>query len=188
MVVLSMSCVSILLSVYILSLHHQRGKPRRCPKFVKTLAFTIFAPLLCLKLRSSGHVTGSYKRRESARNSDKSSREKQEMIHLDGIKEHRTLEEEFEELLYDVDLSGMDPVLKHYQEKQNSVNELIHWLHRKHNIECLEDLSFQEWRDVAFVIDRLLFVIFLILTIVSTAVILSMRPEQSLSGFTEIKL
>jgi hypothetical protein len=49
-------------------------------------------------------------------------------------------------------------------------------------------MSFQEWRDVAFVIDRLLFVIFLIVTIVATAGILSLRPEQSLSGFTEIKI
>ncbi|XP_060561240.1 neuronal acetylcholine receptor subunit alpha-10-like [Ruditapes philippinarum] len=188
MVVLSMSCVSILLSVYILSLHHQRGRPLRCPQFIKIIAFSIFAPLLCLKLRSTGHVTGKYKRQEN-KSSTLFKKDKQEMIHLEGIKEHQNFEEELDHLLSDSSLNGgSDPVLKHYQDKQNSVNELIQWLHKKHNLECLEDMSFQEWRDVAFVIDRLLFVIFLIVTIAATAGILSLRPEQSLSGFTEIKI
>lgn len=65
------------------------------------------------------------------------------------MKEYPTLEED------EFDLSGKDTVSK-YQQKQNSVNELMQWLHRKHNIECLEDLSFQKRRDTTFVIDYLL--------------------------------
>lgn len=107
------------------------------------------------------------------------------MMHLDGIAEPPNLDE-FDQLLSDANLNGIDPILRHYQDKQNSVNELIQWLHRKHNIECLEDVSFQEWRDVAFVMDRLFFVIFLSVTIISTIAILSQRPDHALKGFTEI--
>jgi hypothetical protein len=149
----------------------------------------VLARLLCLKVRSARHLRGNYIKRGDSYNSSKHYYDdKRETIHLDGIPECPTLEDEFDTLLGDAAVNGIDPVLKNYQEKQNSVNELIHWLHRKHNIESIEDLSFQEWRDVAFVMDRLFFVIFLFITILSTAAILSLRPEQELSGFMEIQL
>lgn len=188
MVVLTMSCVSILFSVYILSIHHQRGKPLKCPHVVKFITFSIIAPALCLKLRSSGHVSvNERKGREKRPKKDKSFQDNQEVINLVGLSESCPLQEEYGAVLNaDSNLNDIDPILKHYKEKESSVNDLIHWLHSKQKSECIEDISFQEWRDVAFVLDRLLFVVFLLITVLSTALILNLRPDHTLTGFTQI--
>ena len=81
-----------------------------------------------------------------------------------------------------------DLELRQLQDRQDAVNDLITWLHRKHKSEMNEDISFQEWRDVAFVADKLLFVLFLVLNITATAVILSLRPQQDISGFHPISV
>ena len=190
MVVLSMSCLSILFSVYILSLHHQRGKPRRCPKTIKYVICSIIAPALCLKLRSSGHMT-SNKRKGSTRNPKKeketSQHDQHEVIDLMNMSDSDKLKEEYMKMLNaDNKLNDIDPILKHYRDKESSVNELIVWLHTKQRSESIEDESFQEWRDIAFVLDRLLFVVFLFVTVISTAYILSLRPEHEQLDFTEI--
>ena len=180
-----MSCLSILFSVGILSIHHQRGKPSRCPEVIKFIVFSLIAPLLCLKLRSSGHVKRNSVRGKPSR-PKRSFPDKPEIIQLDGRCDVSEVEEEFETFMTEQSLPDFDLDLRNFQEKQNSVNELIQWLHRKHRTETIEDLSFQEWRDVAFVLDRLLFVVFLVVTVISTVAILGMRPEQALTGFTKV--
>ena len=46
MVVLSTSCLSVLLSVLILSIHHQNPRPRRPPRWLRKLCVCVFCPLL----------------------------------------------------------------------------------------------------------------------------------------------
>jgi len=202
MVVLTMSCVSILFSVYILSIHHQRGKPMRCPRVIKFIFFKIIAPALFLTLRS-----------ESRSKAENNRKKKMEMLsdyeselsesprgggdangHLLKLQDINNVEFASDEMLNDIritsetTLQDIDPVLKHYKEKEKSVCELISWLQTKQKSEGEEDQFFQEWRDVAYVLDRVLFVVFLLTTVISTAYILSKRPEQVLSGFTEIRI
>lgn len=188
MVVLSMSCLSILLSVYILSIHHQRGKPIRCPYMVKYVTFSFIARILCLKVRSSGHVsTQNRQGRKRNQKKDNYFEDHQEVINLVGMSDSCNGQDEYSRVINaDSNLNDLDPILKHYREKESSVNELIKWLHSKQKSECLEDESFQEWRDVAYVLDRLLFVVFLLITVISTALILSLRPDHDLTGFSEI--
>lgn len=182
-----MSCLSILFSVYILSIHHQRGKPVRCPKSIKFVAFSIIAPALCLKIRSSGHVaTKKANGQEKDQKEDNCFDEANEVINLMQMPDPEMLKDEYAKVVNpDNNLNDLDPILKHYKDKESSVNELILWLHNKQQSESIEDESFQEWRDVAFVLDRLLFVVFLITTVVSTALILSLIPDHSLTGFSE---
>lgn len=190
MVVLSMSCLSILFSVYILSIHHQRGKPLRCPKSIKFVTFTIIAPVLCLKLSSSRHMTTKKRQgQEKDQTNEKYLEDQPEVLNLMDMPDTKNFKEEYAKVLNpDSNLNDLDPILKHYKDKESSVNELILWLHNKQKSESVEDESFQEWRDVAFVLDRLLFVVFLFITVISTALILSLRPDHTLTGFTEINV
>ena len=186
MVVLTMSCLSILSSVAVLSLHHQRGKPRQVPKIIRCIAFTIVARVLCLKLKSTKRKRNSV--RQHSRTSKKSFSDIADIFQLDSSGPLNSIHafEEYETSVQDEQMRDVE--LRHLQERQEAVNELIHWLHRKHKAELSEDVSFQEWRDVAFVVDRLLFVLFLILNIIATAVILTMRPAHDASGFVPISV
>ncbi|KAL4216813.1 Neuronal acetylcholine receptor subunit alpha-7 [Mactra antiquata] len=155
------------------------------------LTITVFMLMVADKMPQTSEsisLIRRKKRRGLDVNEMYSFREKQEMIQMEGMVENADDKAEYDRLLAESNLNDIDPVLRHYRDKQNCVNELIQWLHRKHNIECIEDVSFQEWRDVAFVMDRLLFVLFLVVTVISTAAILSLRPDQDLNGFTEIKI
>ncbi|ESO92118.1 hypothetical protein LOTGIDRAFT_176763, partial [Lottia gigantea] len=51
MVVLTTSCLSVLSSVFILGIHHQRGKPHKVPTWLKMFVFRFLSPLLCIKQR-----------------------------------------------------------------------------------------------------------------------------------------
>ena len=186
MVVLTMSCLSILSSVAILSLHHQRGKPRKVPKLIRGVAFSVIAPVLCLKLKSTKR-----KRNTVRQNSRTPKKSFSDIAEIFPMKSHASVNpangiEEYETMCQEDTMRDLE--LRRLQERQDAVNELINWLHKKHKSEINDDMSFQEWRDVAFVADRLLFVLFLVLNIIATAVILSMRPEQDVSGFEPISM
>ena len=191
MVVLTMSCLSILFSVAILSLHHQRGEPRRVPNIVRCIAFSIIAPILCLKLKST-KIKRNVIRQNSTIRKKSFTENMPDLFSLDGHCNCPAMQplhsaDEYETFRAD-DNGTCDLELKQLQERQDTVNDLINWLHRKHKSELNEDISFQEWRDVAFVADRLLFVLFLVLNITATAIILSMRPQQDISGFNPISV
>lgn len=51
MVVLTTSCLSVLSSVLVLSIHHQRGRPSRAPLWLRKLSFHLITPALCLRRR-----------------------------------------------------------------------------------------------------------------------------------------
>ncbi|KAL3884940.1 hypothetical protein ACJMK2_025039 [Sinanodonta woodiana] len=178
MIVLSISCLSILSSVWILSIHHQRGKPTRVPTWIKILVFKILAPILCLTPKTTGSVnikhssvSGKYVRQK------RTFHDTPEIIRLVGIRETVNSGEESEAFLLDRNLHG---TCDHEgKDREDAVNELIAWLQKKYSEESCIDGSYQEWRDVALVLDRLLFVAFLVITIVSTAITLGMRPDDS---------
>ena len=190
MVVLTMSCLSILFSVAILSLHHQRGKPRRVPNIIRCIAFSIIAPVLCLKLKST-KIKRNIIRQNSMTPKKKFSDNKPDLFPLEGkclrpAMQPLNTADEYETFFADDNTCDLE--LIHLQERQDAVNDLINWLYRKHKSELNEDISFQEWRDVAYVADRLLFVLFLGLNVIATAIILTMRPVQDISGFLPISV
>ena len=65
-----------------------------------------------------------------------------------------------------------------YLDRDESLKTLIDVLKARHVTDMNEEDIFKEWRDVAFVLDRMFFVVFLLITTVSTVCILEMRPEE----------
>ncbi|OWF51381.1 hypothetical protein KP79_PYT23148 [Mizuhopecten yessoensis] len=64
-----------------------------------------------------------------------------------------------------------------YLEREDAIKELIDLLQTRHLEELYEEEVYKEWRDVAFVLDRMFFVLFLLITTISTVCILEMRPS-----------
>lgn len=58
------------------------------------------------------------------------------------------------------------------------VRQLIDVIQNKHSQEVKDEEVFREWHDVAYVLDRLLFYVFLFITVVSAICILEMRPPD----------
>ena len=56
------------------------------------------------------------------------------------------------------------------------IQRLISFIQAKHKEEVKDEEVYREWHDVACVLDRLLFYVFLIITVVSSVAILEMRP------------
>ncbi|XP_059173902.1 neuronal acetylcholine receptor subunit alpha-10-like [Physella acuta] len=275
MAVLATSCLSVLSSVLILSIHHQRGRPTRPPPWLRKLCFNIITPVLCLRrprdVSGSGEVItnsekksarGSGTKRESKFGGGSriaSSEESCEYFKMDATKENCTPDDVTpvasgrakatqnstfkqvytprhnnhtqqpqraysplhqqsnnitrEKHIYhqhprhsphhsDSSLPSSPRVARgrvYYPEQEcqdevesddgrqpeNSkvtqtynvvVRYLIGLIKTKHEDEILDEQVFQEWHDIAFVLDRLLFYVFFFITLVSTVSILEMRP------------
>ncbi|XP_076439162.1 uncharacterized protein LOC143278035 [Babylonia areolata] len=58
------------------------------------------------------------------------------------------------------------------------IQRLMSMIQSKHGEEVKDEELYREWHDVACVLDRLLFYVFLIITVVSSAVVLEMRPND----------
>lgn len=183
MVVLATSCLSVLSSVLVLGIHHQRGQPKHVPHWLKIVSFSVLSPVLCIK------KPGQQTRRRRQANKDKKTSKKcrvamedQEFVKLDAPKP---------DSIEQVETPPMEARGAHSMERpvptvvecvssnnySSVVRQLMNLIHKKHLEELKEDEIFREWRDVAFVLDRLLFVVFLFATVISTVFILEMRPD-----------
>ncbi|XP_071098230.1 neuronal acetylcholine receptor subunit alpha-10-like [Haliotis cracherodii] len=183
MVVLATSCLSVLSSVLVLGIHHQRGQPKHVPHWLKIVSFSFLSPVLCIK------KPGQQTRRRRQANKDKKTSKKcrvamedQEFVKLDAPKP---------DSIEQVETPPMEARGGHSSERpvptvmecvssnnySSVVRQLMNLIHKKHLEELKEDEIFREWRDVAFVLDRLLFVVFLFATVISTVFILEMRPD-----------
>ena len=70
MVVLATSCLSVLSSVLVLSIHHQRGRPRRVPDWLRVLVFWVLARVVRVHTYTHHHYA-------TPSSSSSSSRDKQ---------------------------------------------------------------------------------------------------------------
>ncbi|KAI8796617.1 neuronal acetylcholine receptor subunit alpha-4, partial [Biomphalaria glabrata] len=267
MVVLATSCLSVLSSVLILSLHHQHGRPSRAPLWLRKLCFNIISTVLCLQQRRRAiHPLGvnvdttkggnGFKKEAKFRSSSKvaSSEDEREYFRMDhsgqnshgeGVankgpdrfkpaknytydqcypprngarhpyapRKHSTLRQykfypssgpargaaghsdsSFSDKHPGVAAEGADiesldddscdearprvEASRHRQTYSVVVKYLINLIQTRHEGEVRDEEIFQEWHDVAFVLDRLLFYLFFLITLVSTVTILEMRPEE----------
>ncbi|KAK3106581.1 hypothetical protein FSP39_023022 [Pinctada imbricata] len=166
MVVLTMSCLSVLTSVWILSIHHQRGKPRRVPKWLRTIIFRVVAVLFCIKIRQF-----------SGRKSDKDTKLKKLKLSRIGMEDPEIIRmERISDIDQDYASMDADCYRDSPSDRDESLKTLIEVLRARHLTDMNEEEIFKEWRDVAFVLDRMFFVVFLLVTTVSTVCILEMRP------------
>lgn len=279
MVVLATSCLSVLSSVLVLSIHHQRGPPSRAPTWLRKLCFRVIAPLICLRRQKDvlqpGKIVMSterpklstFDRRESKfrqgskissgevyvrdRTSDTSAsatidtqdRTRVGLCNLTGYASgqqqpdvycarQQRLKASYTPLQQqrDCTLQKLKSYNSSYQDKivsENSepafsdssfieyttssatyscsnneepsrgdaledsatrggsrasptyslvVSYLINLIQTRQEVEIRDEEIFKEWHDVAFVLDRLLFYLFFLITLLSTVCILEMRP------------
>ncbi|XP_052085272.1 neuronal acetylcholine receptor subunit alpha-10-like [Mytilus californianus] len=190
MVVLSMSCMSVLSSVWILCIHHQRGKPKRVPTWLKYLVFRFLAKIFCIRISKyspktkSKFTNVSSKSRVSMEETDsvRKNHLHYELMELsNNVESHQTDNTRFRNSMIDRDDNS-----NHRTERHESIKCLIdrdEWFKRlidileiKQSEDEDDEECYREWRDVAFVLDRLFFILFLILTSLSTLCILAMNP------------
>ncbi|XP_033725858.1 neuronal acetylcholine receptor subunit alpha-10-like [Pecten maximus] len=174
MVVLSMSCMSVLTSVWILSIHHQRGKPKRVPTWLRVVVLTFVAKCLCVNIRLFGTKDRILDYRNRKKNKNKKIRvamEDPEIIRMDAnVRDHFDIENSMSTIENNI-------YRESYLEREDAIKELIDLLQTRHLEELYEEEVYKEWRDVAFVLDRMFFVLFLLITTIATVCILEMRPS-----------
>ena len=180
-----MSCMSVLTSVWILSIHHHRGKPKAVPKWLKIFIFVVMAKLLCANnrlLRSKEKFFEFRKKKDKKYNTNiRVGMEESEVIRMDtntcpGID------------LYHLD-TNISTIDNNGYKKDNSYNstipseecvrELVDLLQFRHIEDVKDEEIYKEWRDLAFILDRMFFVLYLFITTTATVFILEMRPEPS---------
>lgn len=131
---------------------------------------SVLAPLLCIKIDKSETEPSRKRQTSKDRRTMKKSRvamEEPEIIRLEPMEE-----------VQEISLVERNGYKESFKERQDAINQLINMLQRKHHEEVKEDEVFREWRDIAFVLDRLLFVVFLLIITVATVCILEMRPSE----------
>lgn len=278
MAVLATSCLSVLSSVLVLSIHHQRGRPNRAPLWLRKFCFSIITPLFRLPARRDlalpGDITTSsttrrlrpvVKRETMFKKGHKvatSSRDESECVRMNYTEESDNCDD-----LNDVDKKDMgnntyqqvytpsnhfysthkksyaplrqttnytldqrqhdQPTHRHritledteatmtessfsqfanHEEdggdsgtlpESHAINEeatcagsrsgytynlmvtyLVNLIQTIRQVELRDEEIFKEWHDVAYVLDRLLFCLFFLITLLSTVCILEMRPPK----------
>ncbi|CAG5132953.1 unnamed protein product, partial [Candidula unifasciata] len=272
MVVLSTSCLSVLSSVLVLSIHHQRGRPSRAPLWLRKLCFHLITPVLCLRrhhhvtepgeiviktgkrdidqrdsrfekgmtiasieeefeCQMMNHTAGGQVASDSLPSQDKrkgsnpvhqvyataqhhrgsyglhQQRPKATYIPLKpqrcctpkrkqrvSPREHKFTYESCESNNPSVGLNEAvnagTPTQEHEPARTDAapagtvvsrtynlvIRYLISLIETRQQMEMRDEEIFQEWHDIAYVLDRLLFYAFFIITLLSTICILEMRP------------
>ena len=77
-VVLATSCLSVLSSVLVLSIHHQRGRPRRVPDWLRVLVFSVLAGIRVRTYTHHHYATPS----SSSSSSSRDKRRQQSIVRL----------------------------------------------------------------------------------------------------------
>lgn len=169
MMVLATSCLSVLSSVFVLSIYHQRGRPQKVPKWMKILMFDLVAKFLCVKVRRCTHSRRRQqaKDRVSYNKSRVGTGDETEVIRLETKKESQQ-----ESFTVNVEKKYTVPPEK------MQILQFLDLLERKYTNNVKEEEIIWEWRQIAMVTDRLLFTLFVSVTMISTSYILAMRPSN----------
>lgn len=188
MVVLSMSCMSVLASVWILSIHHQRGKPNQVPKWLRCIVLRFLATLFCVNIQpySPKYSCKCSKSRVSTdeHESIRLNKIRYGLIEMQNKTNVETLENNYNQNqnnIIDRDgstkrLTETEENIKHHIDKGDTMRRLLDMMEAKQTEDDDDLACYRDWRDIAFVLDRLFFVLFLIMTSLSTLCILAMKP------------
>lgn len=181
-VIMSMSGLSVVFSVFVLNIHH-RGSLAKCPpKYIKTFA-KIMAKVLCMTVRLDNQMNYNT---VTSYTSDRSflypSHENEALLQNDigrhNNMNHVDINEKTNETLTDVMNQNVH---------MNSTNvfkttfdkELLTYFKQVmliHDNSMTERRAIHEWQEVARVVDRLSFCLFLLITGTSTIVLLVISP------------
>lgn len=163
-VTMGMTSLSIILTVFVLQLHHVGPHQRRVPKWLRILCFEIFARIVCL--RGSIFPYNSDYRRAGDEMCLTTFMENIDGNNCNGNIPQNTLNIPKEKML---DRERGDGT------KEKITNHLRILVAQQDFEEHHQDIV-NEWRYVAQVMDRILFWIFLMAAIISSVMILVVEP------------
>ena len=165
--------LSTILAAWVLDIHHRCAvQSQAVPSWIETLCFKILAKWLCLKLAESDSSLQDsdlyqtvYKQSDASRLTNKLSKVQPISINDD-------------DMIGDQVSAVLDKIQTECEEKQHIIAILCDMLRDLRSLKARIQRdegsadSITQWKQVAFVVDRLLLVIFLFITSVFSAVIL----------------
>ena len=155
---MAMTSLSIILTVFVLQLHHVGPHQKPVPRWLRALVFDLLARMVCMGRASTFMKNRTYGKCEN--------------MYLSTFMENA----EGGNCNGSVPLSGVTISHERIDHTGEVITKHIRGLvSRQDNDESHQDLI-QEWQFVAHVIDRLLFWIFLFFAVVSSLTILVIKP------------
>ncbi|XP_074650363.1 neuronal acetylcholine receptor subunit alpha-10-like [Tubulanus polymorphus] len=173
---MAMTSLSIILTVFVLQLHHVGPHQKPVPKWVRFFMFKILAKMLFIKLNTRACAPGYH------RSSVKEYRD-----HTDGrVREDICLTTFREPVVVDNCNGRVSPIRLSYDRVENGtepgsvtfdkISKHLKLLVAKQNYDDTFQEITNDWRLVAHVMDRFLFWIFLLTAFMSSIAILVIRP------------
>jgi len=181
-VIMSMSGLSVVFSVFVLNIHHRGALAKGPPSFIKSFARFV-AKVLCMNIRLDNQInfntTATY---IPERNFMYPSHENEALLQNDigrhSNMNHVDINEVSNETLTDVMNQNVNMNSTNVY-KSTFDKELLTYFKQVmliHDNTLTERRAIHEWKEVARVVDRLSFYIFLLITGTSTIVLLVISP------------
>lgn len=211
---MAVASVSVILTVLVMKLHHCAPQQKRVPKWVRIVVLGILAKIVrCNCVSGVRSLKGEFEiRKQKSTLRDKmKGRQKDTTTKLFSNIEIRDDMEDSDATLSDNDVTGNTPKTgsgnNYFTDVQKSLNlpeqsssndnsdsivkkttaeilKYLKYLVAKSDDTDAEDDIVSEWKQVALVVDRLMFWTFLLITILSTLVILVFVPVSAYGNFS----
>ena len=183
-VTMGMTSLSIILTVFVLQLHYVGPHQRRVPKWLKILSYDILARVLCLRPKVNPFLFTSIHHTDPCLSSYIDTLEQNQCNgvviqkpnhvttphHVTGHSNHSG---------YQHDSMSHERLLElNVDETQDKITNSLKVLVAKQDMEERHQDVVNEWRFVAGVMDRFLFWVFLLAAVLSSLVILVIKPME----------
>lgn len=179
---MGMTSLSIVLTVFVLQLHHVGPHQRGVPRWLQILSHDILASILCLRPRVNPFIYHSARKSEVCLSSYIDSLDTNNCNGLVNRTNHVTntsqvtptqqvhyqFENSYNNRLSDVEI----------EESQDKITASLKLLVEKQDLEDRHQDIVNEWRFVALIMDRFLFWLFLLAAVMSSIIILVVMPMR----------
>uniref|UniRef100_A0A7E4ZU22 Nicotinic acetylcholine receptor subunit n=1 Tax=Panagrellus redivivus TaxID=6233 RepID=A0A7E4ZU22_PANRE len=183
-IVMGMSSVSVVMTVMVLNFHHRGPFNQPIPPWIRRLVLQRLKRILGMKLTHPLSSQNGSCTRNGSLNSNGVLRRMSSRLQLDDFVISNAVTDPRKDFFMETEQIAIDhPGDSVLRKKARKLNELhtrliktLEFLIKRQEVEDHSLKLANEWRQVAQVIDRLLFWIFLVLTIVITAILLLVVP------------
>lgn len=172
---MAISAISVVLSVFVLSLHYRGNRFKRPPLWLRRIMFQWIARVLRVRIhdhntRDRYEKTLTHQLSDDSLNSFMTEITKCD-LHCNGLK-HPLTKEEIRHAAGGQGHRQMAPV--HMTEEE--VLKYFQLVLASHDKTMMERSLIEEWQDIAVIVDRIFFCFFLTVTILSTIILLVIQP------------
>ena len=180
-VVMAMTSMSVVFSVFILHLHHLGERGSRAPRWLRRLAIGWLSRVVCI--RTQRHLRW-----------DETLRDRGEKLHPgfgsfnEGFKIppppkslYKVENGQLHLHISEQDNKHLEQIAMNYQRAENELLKYLRVVMEKHDREELHGYMMKEWEDIAAVFDRLLFWMFFTVTVTASIGLLVLKPATKSS-------